>query len=339
MSSKYYPHAMPNTVLNTVTDYDRMYLYLWHEDGDTDECKFGERFVPAGKEPWDECCTRVRQSVGVRKDKFDTGIIVIDTIWDISELAEEVNKNRRGGKMDDYVRKFIGYRKNSTGEIHLLDSTDMQKRVNKWISKQGGDLIEAGLSTKQYEVAEEVLDHFDRGDKVVLAELCARFGKTIWSGALALETEAQLTVVASYVKTVFASFADDLTNFQQFSDVVHVDTQDEDYQAQIDDALGAGKQVFAYLSLCKGTKREERIDYLFDSWECDKMLIVDEADFGAHQKGQAEPLIDQLDNIDRVIIMTGTNADRAVTHWPVDQIISVTYPELLMQKRETQANQ
>jgi hypothetical protein len=338
MSSKQYPQDMPNTVDNSVTDHDRMYLYLWHEEGD-DECKFGERFVRADVEPWDDCLTRVRQSLGVRKDRFDTGLIVVDTIWDISELAEEVNRNRRGGRMDDYVRKFIGHRKGSTGEVHLLEASDMQARVNKWISKQGGELIEAGLSTKQYEVAEEVLDHFDSGNKVVLAELCARFGKTIWSGALALETDTQLTVVASYVKTVFASFADDLTNFQQFSDVVHVDTQDEDYQAQIDDALGAGKQVFAYLSLCKGTRREERIDYLFDSWECDKMLIVDEADFGAHQKGQAEPLIDQLDNIDRVIIMTGTNADRAVTHWPVDQIISVTYPELLMQKRETQANQ
>ena len=339
MSSKYYPHSMPNTVDNSVTDLDRMYLYLWHEDGDTDECKFGERFVRAGQDPWNECCTRVRQSVGVRKDKFDSGIIIIDNIWDISELAEDVHRNRRGGKMDDYVRKFIGHRKNATGEIHLLEASDMQARVNKWINKQGGELIEAGLSTKQYEVAEEVLNHFEAGDKVVLAELCARFGKTIWSGALALETESQLTVVASYVKTVFASFADDLTNFEQFANAVHVDTQDEDYQEQIDDALGAGKQVFAYLSLCKGTRREERIDYLFDAWECDKMLIVDEADFGAHQKGQAEPLIAQLDNIDRVVIMTGTNADRAVTHWPVDQIISVTYPELLMQKRETQANQ
>jgi hypothetical protein len=73
-----------------------------------------------------------------------------------------------------------------------------------------------------------------------------------------------------------SSPSDDLTNFEQFADVVHVDTQDEDYQEQIDEALGAGKQVFAYLSLCKGTKREERIDYLFDAWECDKMLIVDE---------------------------------------------------------------
>ena len=37
-----------------------------------------------------------------------------------------------------------------------------------------------------------------------------------------------------------------------------------------------------------------------------------------------------------VIIMTGTNADRAVTHWSIDSIVSVTYPELLIQKVETQ---
>jgi hypothetical protein len=62
------------------------------------------------------------------------------------------------------------------------------------------------------------------------------------------------------------------------------------------------------------------------------MLIVDEADFGAHQVKQALPLIDKIPQIDYIIIMTGTNSDRASTHWPVDVALSVTYPELLIQK-------
>jgi NADH-quinone oxidoreductase subunit G len=36
---------------------------------------------------------------------------------------------------------------------------------------------------------------------------------------------------------------------------------------------------------------------------------------------------------DTFIIYQGTNADRAVTHWPINSIISVTYPELLIQKK------
>jgi hypothetical protein len=69
------------------------------------------------------------------------------------------------------------------------------------------------------------------------------------------------------------------------------------------------------------------------------MLIIDEADFGIHRENQALPLVDESDNVDYILIMTGTNADRAVTHWrKTTSIVSVTYPELLMQKRITLSN-
>ena len=29
------------------------------------------------------------------------------------------------------------------------------------------------------------------------------------------------------------------------------------------------------------------------------------------------------------MLMTGTNADRAMSEWPVDDTVSITYPELL----------
>jgi len=200
------------------------------------------------------------------------------------------------------------------------------------LAKLEQPLPEAKLSTKQYEVASEAIDNFNRDNNVILAALCARFGKTIWSGAVSIEMETQLTVIASYVKTVFTSFATDLTSFQQFAGHEHVDTSDSNYQQKINDAIAEGKKVFAYLSLANGAQRQARIDFLF-GLNVRKMLIVDEADFGAHQIKQAQPLVDQLANIDYTIIMTGTNADRAVTHWPIDSIISVTYPELLIQKK------
>jgi hypothetical protein len=34
--------------------------------------------------------------------------------------------------------------------------------------------------------------------------------------------------------------------------------------------------------------------------------------------------------------MTGTNADRASKLWKIDTMLSVTYPELLIQKRASQ---
>jgi len=314
---------------------NKMYCYLWEETEHPGECKFGERWVLAGQDPEKECSKRIRESLGVRKDIFDQGGVRIVAIWDVTEAAKKADRYYQRSRMDDYLREFIGYRKGSTGEIHKLHGDDMKLRVNKLLAKLGQPLIPAGLSTKQYEVAEEAIRLFGSGAKVVLAELCARFGKTIWSGAVAVEQGADLVIVASYVKTVFTSFATDLTSFQQFANYAHIDTGDADYQEQIEAAFAKGKKVFAYLSLANGSKRQERIDYLFDN-KVEKLLIVDEADFGAHQIKQAKPLIDKLDETVYTIIMTGTNADRAATHWPIDSIVSVTYPELLMQKKATQ---
>ena len=320
----------------TLTE-DKMFCYLWEDQDDDNESKFGERLVKIGQDPEKECAKRVRQSLGVRKDRYDEGKVKIIAIWDVSEIAKSVGKNRKGGKVDDFLRAKIGYRKGSTGEVHRLSGADMRIKVNNVVKSFGQDLITAGLSTKQYETGVEVIDMHNSGKRVVLAELCARFGKTIWSSAVAVEEEANVVIVASYVKTVFTSFAGDLTSFEQFANYEHVDTSDDNYKERIDTALANGKKVFAYLSLCNGENRQKRIDYLF-GLKTTKMLIVDEADFGAHTEKQAMPLVKKVNECTdvNVIIMTGTNADRAVTFWPVDGIVSVTYPELLIQKRETE---
>lgn len=309
-----------------------MFVYLWEEIDKPGECKFGERWVFAGQDPEKECLKRIRESLGVRKDKFDEGGIRLVAIWDVTAAAIKAGRNYQRSRMDDYLREFIGYRKGSTGEIHKLSGTDMKIKVNQLLAKLEQPLIEAKLSTKQYDVACEVVDKFNKDNNVILAALCARFGKTIWSGAVSVEMDVQLTVIASYVKTVFTSFATDLTSFEQFAGHEHVDTADANYQQKINDALAEGKKVFAYLSLANGSQRQNRIDFLFDL-DVTKMLIVDEADFGAHQIKQAQPLVDKLPNIDYTVIMTGTNADRAVTHWPISSVVSVTYPELLIQKK------
>lgn len=310
---------------------NKMYLYLWSED-DT-ECKFGERWVFDGQDPMTEITKRIRSSMGVRKDKFDQGDVTIHQIWDVSELAKRFNKFYKQSRMDDLLRSMIGFRKGTTGEIHTLPGADFQLRVNKLIKDLDGNLIDAGLSTAQYEVAVDVVSAINTGSKTILAELCARFGKTIWSSAVATETDQDLVIVSSYVQTVFASFAGDIIRFNQFKEYEHVDLKDDDYQQKIEDAYANGKKVMAYLSLNNGGKRQQRIDYLF-GLNKKRMLIIDEADFGAHKAGQAEPLREARKDDDVVLIMTGTNADRAATGWNLDHIVSTNYFELLTHKKD-----
>lgn len=312
---------------------DKMYCYLWFEKDKPNECKFGERWVFDGQDPEQEVWKRIKNSVGVRKDLIRDGTIQLVKIWDVTEYAKKINRYYIHGKVDDKIRPVIGFRKGSTGEVHELPPTEVETKVNKFLAKLGQPLPKAGLSQNQYDAAENVITAIAEGKRTIVAELCARFGKTIWSGSLVRETNAQLTIVASYVLTSFASFEKDLSSFEQFKELVLIDTANDDYQDVIDAALAQGKQVVAFLSMCSGNNRQKRIDYLF-GLDVVRLVVVDEADFGVHQLKQSQPLIKARGDNDVVILMTGTNGDKAASVWPVDYYLSVTYPELLIEKHK-----
>lgn len=322
--------------MTDIANYDRMFLYVWSERDKPDECKFGERWVHANTSAEQSVRDRVRDSLAVRKDLIKSGVVKIDHYWDVTNWAKTVGRCRDRAHMDDYVRAFVGHRKNTTGEIHTISSEDLILRVNRRLAMVNQPLPPAALSSMQASMAEQVLERFDGGDQVVLAELCARFGKTIWSGAVASELRADLVVVASYVKTVFASFAKDLTSFQQWANYSHVDTQSTNWQTEIASSLAEGRPVVAYLSMAPGGLRNTRINWLM-SRKVETLLVVDEADFGSHTANQALPLRSAISKDHRVLIMTGTNSDRASKFWNVSSMVSVTYPELLVQKRASQA--
>lgn len=315
-------------------DHDRMFCYLWEEKDKPTEAKFGERWVKAGQDPEAEVWKRIKDSVGVRKDLIRDGTIRLARIWDVSDYAQKAGRFYIHGKVDDHIRPNIGYRKGSTGEVHELPAAEIEIKVNKVLAKLGQELPVAGLSQNQYDAAVNVLTAIVDSKKTIVAELCARFGKTIWSGSLVRETNIGLTIVASYVLTSFTSFEKELTSYQQFKDLVVIDTANEDYQEVITAALTQGKQVVALLSMCSGSRRQDKINYLF-GLDTSRLVLIDEADFGVHKKGQSEPLILARKPDDVVVLMTGTNGDKAASIWPVDHYLSVTYPELLLEKRLT----
>jgi hypothetical protein len=89
-----------------------------------------------------------------------------------------------------------------------------------------------------------------------------------------------------------------------------------------------------FLSLHNGNVRDERIKYL-NHLDIQKLIFVDEADYGAHQKKQFEALKSIVNDNDVLILMTGTNSDRASSDWEIDFMISTTYFELLVNKKES----
>lgn len=307
-------------------------IYVWEDqDAPESEQKFGDHFCETDsiEEAFNDTRKYVRGSLGRQKHKFDEGRIVLHKMWDATEYAKLKGRFGKHQKVDDVIRPVIGY--HVSADVHRIDADTLIERVNKELIKHGQTLPVAGLSQNQYNAAENVLAAITEGKRTIVAELCARFGKTIWSGALVKEYDAQLTIVASYVLTSFASFKKDLSAFEQFRDFVLVDAGEQDWEDHVQNAIEGGLQAVVFLSMCAGTKRQEKIDFLFGQ-PVTKLVIIDEADFGVHQVKQSTPLIEARGNDDVVVLMTGTNGDKAASVWSVDHYLSVTYPELLMEK-------
>ena len=317
---------------------DYMMVYAWEDQDAKGEIKFGDHYVPDST--YDEAIEHtekyIRSSQSRLWHKFDEGRIKILRIWDVTEYSKSVGKFYKRSHMDDVIRNKVLINKfPGRSEVHRMDADDLVQRVAMHLARQKGSLPEAFLSTTQYRTAMQVLKMVEQGDRTILAELCARFGKTIWSTAVAMEIEDRpLVIVASYVKTVYSSFENELLKFKQFAEYTLVDAQDPQYQTKITKALINGKKVVCYLSMCGGRNRQSRIDWLFNL-HTKRTVIVDEADLGVHRPKQSKPLIEARKEDDVVILATGSNSDRAVSDWNVDQMISVTYPELLLQKART----
>lgn len=316
--------------------YNRMFVYVWFETSESSECKFGERWVFAGQDAKKEIANRVRNSLAVRKDLFDDGGVQIHSVWDVTEYAKKTDRYYKAARVDDEIRNHIGFRKGKVGEVHILSAEEMAYKVNSFLIKQNQPLPEAGLAAWQYRTVVEILEGFYNEKSTILMDACARSGKTIVIGATILESGAPLTIIASYVLTSFTSFKVDLSSFSQFENLELIEAADDDYKDQIKIALKAGKQVVVFLSLCKGglkkNKRAQRLSHLF-SHKDGVMLVVDEADYGAWKPGQCDEMVKYRRVDDKVILMTGTNSERAIGGWEIDQTTQVTYLEMLMEKK------
>ena len=312
----------------------KMMTYAWNDqDNNLDETKYGDHFVTeecTEQEAIDHTVAYIRTQFPRRARHFDSGRVLFK-VWDVSEIAKAEKKFYKGSHIDDVIRESIGRPGTQGKEFHALPFDEVVYRVNNYINKTNQPRIEAGLSQWQYDAANNVLLAISENKRTILAELCARFGKTIWAGALAVETGASVAIVASYVLTSFASFAKDLTEFEQFRNMEIVDSASDSYQDDIKKAVNENRQVIVFLSMCGSSKRQDRIDYLFGLKQ-DRLVFIDEADFGAHTDKQADPFIAARKSNDTVILMTGTNGERACGNWSIDHYLGTTYAELLMEK-------
>lgn len=315
----------------------RMMVYGWEDMTAPGDIKHGEHFneFRTIDEANADVIKYIRESLGRQKYKFDEGNITIHYIFDASVVAKKYKKFYNNAKFDDLIRERAALpgRVNSTSEFHRVrDIPAFIGRVRSWLDAEGQSRPTASLSFAQIQQAHRIIDSYNTGNRVIVGEYCPRFGKTMFALVTARELNIPLTVVSSYVLTSFTSFYNECIKYEQFKNFVLVDTGIDGWQQQVKDGLAENKQVVAFVSLCKGPNRDSRFAYL-RKLSAKRFWVVDEADYGAHKKNQCN-ILQEYSRNELVLLMTGSGGDRAASTWTVDAYFSVTYPELLLYKRQ-----
>lgn len=140
------------------------------------------------------------------------------------------------------------------------------------------------LSYSQAKSLEFTLTQMASGSEVLLEELAPRFGKTIWALALFAHRPEQVMVVSSYVLSALSSYRKEVTTWNQFSDMVVCDSQEE-----LEWALEQGYKVVIPVSLHNDYDMWlNRYRWVTKIKADNKFVFVDEADFGAHTERQIQ---------------------------------------------------
>jgi len=153
----------------------------------------------------------------------------------------------------------------------------------------GAGRVELMFTLSQIKALDKALEQYEKGE-VLLAELCPRFGKTVWAIALFDHTDKQVMVVSSYVHSVFNSFKTDYARFTQFEHIVIAETAE-----QVAENTANGLRSLVLVPLTDNFDRWKE-KYSWVNKLTSKFVFVDEADFGAHQPAQVKKVKYLLEN-------------------------------------------
>jgi len=319
-----------------VVDYDRMFVYIWSED--EHECKFGQRYVNKGENPYDECLKRIRESMGVRKDKFDNNEIVINGIFDITEYCKKVNMFYKKSKVDDHIRKEIGFIKQS--EVHSLSADIFISYLISFLSKSE-TTFRPTYKPRFYQDYINLLfiDKLSKSqnDKIdFVLELAPRFGKTIWTidviNTLFNDFGYKICFLPAYVLTANSSFKKEFYNFNGYSDnMVFVSYNDDKIIDIVKENYGK-KMIIVETSLHMN-EFENKLSFVNEIPTHEKVCVMDESDFGVHTNNCQD--IIRFINGKLNVYMSGTGIEKVMN--PLenldDNIIRWSYTDMLLVKK------
>lgn len=152
-----------------------------------------------------------------------------------------------------------------------------------------------GLQQTALTRAMEIIDRAQGDTASLIANLCPRFGKTIWAlslfNAITQKYGNRVMLLPAYWLSAHSSFISELDSYNDFIDMVQIDTNDPEAANKAAEALDAGLRIVVPISLhgdydgwCTKHRWLTEIDLN------DIFMFADEGDFGTHTENQVKKL-------------------------------------------------
>ena len=219
-------------------------------------------------------------------------------------------------------------------EWAVFKDNNPEEVIQDYLSKLENGLIKKDLELTiwQIEALDRLITFLDEDKQKIIAELAARFGKTLAYLALLNYIDQQVMIIGSYYLTALTSFKKEVALYKDFANFEILDLDDVNFQQSFDTYLKKGKKIVIIASLCGDKERNETVrnqNAGFVSKLSNKITVIDEADYGAHTHNCA-PFVDKIGKGSPIILTTGTNSERAANNHKIDASFKVTYLDMKM---------
>jgi hypothetical protein len=175
--------------------------------------------------------------------------------------------------------------------------------LDKVISELEGHVVRDSVSLRdqQSQSLDQAMDIIERaveGGKdsaSLIANLCPRFGKTIWAlilfNRISDKYGNRVMLLPAYWLSSHTSFAQEINKYSDFLDIQAIDTDDDLAYLDVGTCMAEGKRVVIPISL-HGDLEEWKIKHHWISTIPNEEIFnfADEGDFGTHTENQADKL-------------------------------------------------
>jgi hypothetical protein len=186
-------------------------------------------------------------------------------------------------------------------KIPATSIDDARRYLDNVVSKLEGRKVRNKIKLRKIQAnkldrAMEIIENAEKHGKnavQMIANLCPRFGKTIWAlmlfNRISEKYNNRVMLLPAYWLGVHGSFADELDAYDEFSDIVEINVNDPCAANDAWEAIRNGQRIVIPVSL-HGNLEEWKKKHQWISTIPNEEIFAffDEGDFGSHTENQRE---------------------------------------------------